>query len=185
MLNQILDEAERRMRTTVDVYQRELAGIRTGRAAPDLVSKIKVDYHGQQMVVEHLARIAVEDARTLAIQPWDAEGVAAISKGIQASDLGVRPNVDGNTIRITLPPLTAERRNELAKVVRGRAEEARIAVRNIRRDQNDAVKRAEKGGECSEDDSRRTRNKLQTVTDGSIEQIDKLTAKKETELTQV
>lgn len=185
MIDDTLKDAKKRMDGAVQAYERDLAGVRTNRASPGLVSNVKVDYHGTEMPLDQIAQITVGDTRMLIVQPWDKTAINMISKAIQASDVGMAPNVDGDIIRLNLPPLTEERRRDIVKMVRQRAEEAKIAVRNVRRDAIDTIRDIEKEGECSQDDSKRAQTRVQTLTDEATASIDKSTSAKEAELMQV
>jgi ribosome recycling factor len=180
-----LKEAEDKMHKAVMVAREELAVIRTGRASPRLVERIDVDYYGSRVPLNQLASISVPEARMLVITPYDRNALGAVGKAIQSSDLGITPSDDGSVIRLTFPPLTQDRRKDLIRVVRERAEEGRVAVRNIRRHVKDELEHAEKQGEMSEDDLRRLEKDLQRLTDRYIAEIDEVTAAKERELLEV
>ncbi len=182
MIKELLDDAKRRMDKSVKAFQAEIAKVRTGRASVALVDSIKVDYYGTTMPLNQMATITVADARLIVIQPWDPSAIGAIEKAIQRSDLGLSPTNDGKVIRIAVPPLTEERRKELVKMVRKMAEEARVAVRNIRRDVLDDLKELKKEGEISEDDFYRAQDQLQKITDQHIEKIDELLEQKEKDI---
>ncbi len=177
-----LDEIKKRMEKSVKAFQSEIARVRTGRASVALLDGIKVDYYGSSMPINQLATITVAEARTIIIQPWDPSAIKAIEKAIQKSDLGLTPIDDGKVIRISIPPLTEERRKELVKVVRKMAEEARVAIRNIRRDILDDLKKMKKNGEISEDDFYRVQDKIQKVTDEHIKKIDEILETKQKEI---
>ncbi len=182
MIKELLDDAKRRMDKSVKTFQAEIAKVRTGRASVALVDSIKVDYYGTTMPLNQMATITVADARLIVIQPWDPSAIGAIEKAIQRSDLGLSPTNDGKVIRIAVPPLTEERRKELVKMVRKMAEEARVAVRNIRRDVLDDLKELKKEGEISEDDFYRAQDQLQKITDEHIEKIDEILEHKEKDI---
>jgi ribosome recycling factor len=178
----ILNDVETRMTGALEAFARELASVRTGRASPALVEGIKVDYYGTPTAIPQMATVAVPDARTLLIQPWDATQLKTIEKALIASDLGLTPSNDGKAIRLTIPALTEERRKQLAKSVGKIAEECRIAVRNIRREANDQLKALVKKTHLSEDDERRGHELIQKATDRFIARVDELLKKKETEI---
>ncbi len=177
-----LDDARKRMDKSVKAFQSEIARVRTGRASVALLDGIKVDYYGSTMPLNQMATITVAEARLIVIQPWDPSAIGAIEKAIQRSDLGLTPVNDGKVIRISIPPLTEERRKELVKMVRKMAEEARVAIRNIRRDILDDLKKMKKEGELAEDDFYRAQDQLQKITDEHIEKIDKILETKEKEI---
>jgi len=181
----ILKEAKARMAKAVEVLAHDLASIRTGRASPALVENIRVDYYGTPTPLKQLATITTPEARLIVIQPWDRSLIKAIEKAIQQSDLGVIPTDDGTVIRIALPPLSEERRRELAKVVRQRVEQGRVAVRNVRRDAHDHLRRLEREHKLSEDEFRRAEQELQRLTDSFIKEVDQLGEAKEEEVLQV
>ncbi len=170
------------MRKTIEVLKHELAGIRTGRASPALLDHVMVDYFGTPTPVQALATITAPEPRLLMIQPWDRRTIALIEKAIQKSDLGLNPSNDGTTIRLTIPQLNDERRRELVKLVQRRLEEARVAVRNARRDAIEALRKEEKEKRLSEDEFKRAQERLQKTTDQFIAQIDELGRQKEREI---
>ena len=182
MIKELLEDAKRRMDKSVKAFQNEIAKVRTGRASVALVDSIKVDYYGSLMPLNQMATITVADARLIVIQPWDPSAIGAIEKAIQRSDLGLSPTNDGKVIRLSVPPLTEERRKELVRLVRKMAEEARVAVRNIRRDTLDDLKELKKEGEISEDDFYRAQDQLQKITDKHISKIDKILEEKEKDI---
>lgn len=185
IVDDVLADARERMRKAVDALRRDLAGIRGGRASPGLVEHIKVEYYGQPTPLNQLASIHVPEARVMTIQPWDRNAVGPIQKAIQQSDLGINPSVDGNLIRLVFPQLTEQRRRELVKLVEKRVEEARVAVRNIRRDEVERFRKAERNKEISTDEAARAQDELQKTTDRFISEIDKLGKEKEAELMEV
>lgn len=185
MPGDIVPEARERMSKAIEALRRDLSAIRTGRASVALVDHVRVDYHGTQLPVNQLASVTVPEPRTLVIQPWDRSALGLIEKAIQKSDLGITPNNDGSVIRLTLPQLNEQRRKELVKQVQKRVEEGRIAVRNIRRDFHDDLRKQEKAHDVSEDQARRLTEQLQKVTDGFISDIDKVGKEKEAELMEV
>ena len=185
MIEDIKQDARTRMHKSIEAFQAELSKIRTGRAHPSLLNHVHVDYYGSDVPIGQAANITVEDARTLAVTPWDKSMVAVIEKAILTSDLGLNPSTAGNVIRVPMPPLTEERRKELVRVVRELAENARVAVRNIRRDANHDLKDLAKDKDISEDDEHRGQDLVQKVTDEAIEEIDSLLQHKEKELMEI
>lgn len=182
MTQKIIQDAEKRMQKGIEVFKQEIAKLRTGRAHPSLLEHIKVDYYGNPTPLNQVANITVADARTINITPWEKKMVQAIEKAIMTSDLGLNPATSGEVIRVPLPALTEERRKELTKVVRNESETARVSIRNVRRDANNAIKEILKKKEITEDDERRSNETIQKLTDKYIAEIDKLLATKETEL---
>jgi ribosome recycling factor len=185
IVDDVLADARNRMRKATDALRKDLASIRGGRPATGLVEHIKVDYYGQPTPINQLASINIPEARLMTIQPWDRNAVGPIQKAIQQSDLGINPSVDGNVIRLVFPQLTEQRRKELVKLVEKRVEEARVAVRNIRRDEVDRFRKAEKNKEISVDEAKLAQEELQKTTDQFISEIDKLGREKEAELMEV
>ena len=173
---------EAKMQKTLDVLSKELAAVRAGRANPAVLDKITVEYYGAPTPLNQVAAISTPDPRTLAVQPWDGSVLKAIEKAIQVSDLGINPQNDGKQIRLNFPPLTEERRKELIKGVSKTGEEAKVALRNIRRDANDAFKKAEKAGEITEDELADLTEKMQKLTDKTIERVDKAVEEKTKEI---
>lgn len=182
MLEEIKKDARIRMTKSLDALRRELAKIRTGRAHPNLLEHVHVDFYGTEVPVGQAANVVAEDARTLAVTAWDKNMVPIIEKAILTSDLGLNPSTAGNVIRIPLPPLTEERRLELGKVVHTEGENAKIAIRNIRRDANHQIKELLREKEISEDDDRRAEADIQQITDLAIQKTDEIVAEKEKEL---
>lgn len=180
-----LKDAERRMQKAVEVLKNEFATVRAGRANPGLLDKIEVEYYGTLTPLNQLANISAPEARLLVIQPWDKSSLTAIERAIMKSDLGLTPGNDGTIIRIPIPQLTEERRQELAKVVRKKAEEGRVSIRNIRRDYNDHLKKAEKSGDISEDEARKMQDEIQKLTDNYIAKVDTALETKEAEIMEV
>ena len=185
MIEDVLADSQDRMKKAVEALQRELASIRTGRARPSLVDHVKVDYYGSTLPLNQVATVAAPEARLLTIQPWDRQALSAIEKAIQKSDLGLTPSNDGHVIRLVIPPLTEERRRELARVVHKKVEEGRVAVRNVRRDSLEHLRRLQKDEHVSEDDERRAQDRLQKITDRFIGEVDRLGQEKEAELLEV
>jgi ribosome recycling factor len=182
MLEPILEDTELSMGDATEALQRDIARIRTGRASSALVEEIPVEYYGSQLPLNQVATIIVPEPRLIVIQPWDKQAIPEIERAIQKSELGITPNNDGTVIRIALPQPTAERRQELAKMVRQRAEEARVAIRNSRRSAQDELRKQQKSSSVSEDDVRRAQADLQKLTDAEIERVDKVLAEKEEEI---
>ena len=182
MIKELLEDAKRRMGKSVETFKKEVARVRTGRASVALLDGIKVDYYGTKMPLNQMATITVQDAHLIVVQPWDLSAIGAIEKAIQRSELGLNPVNDGKVIRISVPPLTEERRKELVKMVRKMAEEARVAVRNVRRDVLDDLKELKKEGEISEDDFYRAQDQLQKITNEFIDKIEKIVEDKEKEI---
>ncbi|MGC4375665.1 ribosome recycling factor [Fictibacillus sp. Mic-4] len=185
MGKQVLSNAEDKMKKGISAFQRELATIRAGRANPSLLDRIQVDYYGAPTPINQLAGITVPEARLLVIQPYDKSALADIEKAIQKSDLGLTPSNDGQVIRITIPPLTEERRKELVKLVKKFAEEAKVALRNVRREANDELKKLEKESEITEDELRRYNDDVQKLTDKYISEVDSIAGAKEKEIMEV
>ncbi|MDT8284475.1 MAG: ribosome recycling factor [Thermovirgaceae bacterium] len=177
-----IKKMKEKMERAVEHLKKELLGIRTGRAHPALVSDIKVDYYGTPTPMSQVGTISTPDARQIIITLWDKTAVKAVEKAIQASSLGINPMVDGENVRLNIPELTGERRVELSKVVKKYAEEARVAVRNLRRDSNDTFRKMEKDGSLSEDSMHDSLDSIQKATDEFIKKIDEITALKEKEI---
>ena len=177
-----LKEMRSRMEKVIEHLKKELQGVRTGRAHPALVEDIKVEYYGTQTPISQLATISIPDARQILISPWDKTAIKTVEKAIQASQLGINPQVDGDNIRLVIPELTGERRVELSKLVRKYAEEARVAVRNIRREGNDIYKKMEKNGDISEDQMHDYIDDVQELTQEFIKKIDEISEMKEKEI---
>lgn len=185
MSSTTLGSIEEKMRKTADGLKKELAAIRTGRATPNLIEHLKVEYAGVTTSLNQVAGISAPEARLLVIQPWDKNSMRGIEKAILASDLGLNPINDGNVIRINIPDLSEERRQELIKVVHKRVEERKIAIRNLRREALDQLKGLEKNKDISQDEHKRTLNQLQKITDSFIADTEQIGRAKETELSQV
>jgi ribosome recycling factor len=185
MINDVLREAESKMKKSVESLRQNLTTIRTGRASPALVEQMPVDAYGSQMPMNQLAGITTPDAKMILIQPYDTSMVKAIEKAIQNSELGINPSNDGRVIRLVLPPLTEERRRDLTKQVKSRVEESKVAVRNIRRDALDDVRKLEHDKSISENDQRRAQEKLQELTDKYIRELDHVGQAKEAEVMEV
>jgi len=185
MPQSVKKNAEDRMEKAVAALKKELATLRAGRATPALLDRVQVEYYGTMTPVNQLASVSTPDPRTLVIQPWDKSSLSAIEKAILKSELGLTPVSDGNVIRLALPPLTEERRTELVKMTKKYGEEAKVAVRNIRRDAIDEIKKLEKSAALSENESRRHQEDIQKTTDKFVAEIDKVLAAKEKEIMEV
>jgi ribosome recycling factor len=185
MIDPILRDAESKMSKSVEHFAIDLASIRTGRANPALIDKVMVPYYGTATPLNQLAQISAPEPRLLVVQVYDKSQIAAIEKALRAGEMGLNPASDGQIIRVPIPPLTEERRREFVKLVRQKAEEARVAIRNIRRDEIHRVDQAQKNGEIAEDDSKRAHARLQKLTEGQIEKVDAIAARKEAEVMEV
>ncbi|MBA4547415.1 ribosome recycling factor [Thermoactinomyces intermedius] len=184
-MDEVKKQAQEKMEKALQVLKKDLISIRAGRANPSLLDKVVVEYYGSEMPVNQVANISTPDPRTLLIQPWDKSVLPEIERGILKSELGLNPNNDGSVIRITIPALTEERRNELVKLVRKTGEDAKVAIRNIRRDANDTLKKMEKNGEIPEDTLRRGQDEVQKLTDQYIKKVDDVVADKEKEILEI
>lgn len=182
MLDEIKKDTQARMQKSVDALRHDLTKVRTGRASPALVEHLKVNYYGSDMPLSQVATVNVTDARTLTITPWEKQMVSPVEKAILASDLGLNPNTAGTVIRINLPVLTEERRRELSRHVHGEGENAKVAIRNIRRDANQQVKELLKDKQITEDEERRSEDDIQKLTDKAIKDVDEVVKAKEQEL---
>ncbi len=185
MADNVLQEAEERMQKSVDATAREMGRVRTGKASPSLLDGIKVDYYTNMVPINQAATISVPEPRMIVIQPWEKKMVPEIVKTIMRSDLGLNPVAEGNIIRLPIPPLTEDRRKELVKQVKNSIEEGRVAIRNIRRDANEQLKKAEKAKEISEDEMHRTTDKIQKLTDDHIKKLEEILEHKEKEIMEV
>lgn len=185
MEKQLKAKTTDRMQHTIDVLKKEFASVRTGRASLALLDGIKVDYYGTPTPLQQLATLSTPDSRQILIQPWEQKIIPDIEKAIMKSDLGLTPANDGKSIRLIIPQLTEERRKDLVKVVKKKAEEARVAIRNIRRDANEELKKLEKEKHLSEDDAKRAHDEIQKLTDSFIKKVDELLAHKEKEIMEV
>lgn len=185
MYNDIIKNLDEKMEKTINSYQEELNGVRAGRANPKLLDRISIDYYGTQSPINQIAGVSAPEPRLLVIQPYDVSILGEIEKAIMNSDIGINPSNDGKIIRLAIPQLTEERRKELAKLVKKYAENAKIAIRNQRRDANDAIKKLLKDKEITEDESKIAEGKVQDTTDKKVKEIDNLTAIKEKELMDV
>jgi len=182
MMQELLKDAEKRMKKAVEVLKEEFKGLRTGRASTVLVEDIKVDYYGSTMTIKQIAQISVPESNQIVIQPWDVSVVPNVEKAIRESDLGVQPQRDGNIIRVILPPLTEERRKELVRKAGKMAEQARIAIRNVRHEVMKSLEALKKEGGYSEDDIKRAKEELQKITDKFVKEVDSLLKAKEEEI---
>lgn len=185
MINEILEEAKEKMEATLSVFENDLQGIRGNRASTALVDRLMVDYYGQPTELRKLANISTPEALTIQISPFDPSAVKAIESAIQQANVGANPNTDGNIIRLNMPSLTRERRQELVKVLGKRTEDARVSIRNIRRSANDDIKEFEKEKEISEDDAKRAQDRIQEMTDDYVKKIDEMSKHKEKDILEV
>lgn len=181
----VLDDGKKRMAGAIGALDKEFGKLRTGRATTALVDSIQVDYYGTPTPISQLSSVSVPDSKTITIQPWDKGAFGAVEKAIQTSDLGLNPVNDGKIIRISIPPLTEERRKELVRVAKKYTEDAKIAIRNVRRDMNDALKKMEKDKDISEDDLRRGEGDVQKMTDEYVKKADEVLAAKEKEILEI
>lgn len=185
MSNEIVTTADQRMARAVEAMERDFQGLRTGRASTSLVERIHVDFYGIETPLNQLAGISVPDAHQIVIQPWDRSVLGAIEKAILKSDIGLMPNVDGTVVRLNIPALTEERRRDIVKVVHRRMEEAKVEIRNVRRDAADQLKKLERDGEVGSDDAHRLLDAIQKTTDRYIGEVDRLSGAKEQEVLEV
>jgi ribosome recycling factor len=185
MQDKIITDTERRMQKSVESVTHDLAGIRSGKATPGLLDSVRVEAYGQKMPLNQMASISVPDPKSLVVQPWDKSIIGDVVKAIQMAELGFNPQVEGNIVRIPVPPLSEERRRELAKLCKKIAEEGKVAIRNVRRDANDQLKKAEKDKQISEDQQHRSMDKIQELTDKFIKNVDELVEAKEKEIMSV
>lgn len=179
---EIKKNADQKMQKSIETLKANLAKVRTGRAHTGLLDHIQVDYYGSPTQISQVANLTLLDARTIGVQPWEKKMIAVIEKAIRESDLGLNPSTQGDLIRVPTPPLTEERRKEFVKLVKGEGEDSKVAIRNIRRDANEALKKLLKDKACSEDDERRAQDEVQKLTDKFVAEVDKLIAEKEKEL---
>ena len=184
-MKEVLSSAEQRMKKSISNLEEEFNGLRTGRASASLFDRIRVDYYGTPTPLNQVANISVPEARLIVIQPWDKGVIGDIEKAIQKSELSLNPSNDGKVIRLSIPPLTEERRKELVKMAKNIAEQSRVAIRNIRRDANDELKKLTKDGDLSEDEEKRGTDEIQKTTDRFIENINSVLEKKEKEIMEV
>ena len=184
-ITEVLSDADARMGKAVKATRRELSSLRSGRASPSLLDNVTVDYYGVSSPLNQLASISAPEARLLVVQPWDKASLQSIEKSLMSSDLGLNPSNDGNVVRVPIPPLTQERREELVRVLRRKVEEGRVAVRNIRRDYLEELRDLERNKATSQDEVRRAQEQLQRITDAHIDQIEQLSSAKEVEILEV
>jgi ribosome recycling factor len=185
MSHEIVAQADQKMARAVEALERDLQGIRTGRASTSLVERIHVDYYGTQTPLNQLAGISVPEPHQIVIQPWDRSVLGAIERAITKSDIGLTPNVDGTVVRLNIPALTEERRHDLVRQVHKRMEDARVEIRNVRRDGADQLKKLQKDGEVGADEERRLMEELQKTTDRQVAEVDRVGAAKEQEVLEV
>jgi ribosome recycling factor len=185
MIDPVLRDAETKMAKSAEHFASELSTIRTGRANPALIDRVMVPYYGTPTPLNQLAQISAPEARLLVVQVYDKSQIGAIEKALRSGDQGLNPASDGQVIRVPIPPLTEERRREYVKLVRQKAEEARVAIRNVRRDEIHRVDQMQKQGEIAEDDSKRAHARLQKITESQIEKVDALAGRKESEVMEV
>jgi ribosome recycling factor len=185
MIRELVADGRRRMESAIETLRHEFNAVRTGRASAGLLDRVHVDYYGTKTPLKQLGNVATPDARTLSITVYDKGAVNSVVRAIQESDLALTPNTDGNVIRLSIPPLTAERRQELVRMVKGMAEESRVAIRNVRRDIMQDLKDLKKEGEVSEDDEHRAEDEVQKLTDSFIEKVNEVVHHKEAEILEV
>ncbi|MCD6351102.1 MAG: ribosome recycling factor [Armatimonadetes bacterium] len=181
-VEQVIEEAERKMKLSVEAVEREMAGVRTGRASPALLESVRVEYYGSQLPINQVATVSVPEPRLIVVAPWDANALPAIERAILTSDLGLTPQNDGKVIRLQVPPLTEERRKELVRLVGRMAEDGRVAIRNLRRDANEKLEKMEKAGTISEDERDQGKKRVQELTDKYVEQVDAVLERKTEEI---
>ena len=182
---QVLGDVDTRMDRTLDAFRRDLSQLRTGRATPSLIENVSVDYYGSATPLKQIASISAPNARAILIQPWDKGSMREIEKALQRSEMGFNPSNDGNVITVPIPPLTNERRQEMVKLLRRKAEDGKVSLRNVRRDGLETIRKLEKDKAISQDENRRAQDQLQKVTDGHTRQIDETASAKEAEILQV
>ena len=185
MLQEVLDTAKEKMKKSCDVYERDMMGLRAGRANPKLLDRIMVDYYGTPTPIPQVGNISSPEPRLLVISPWDPKLIPLIEKAIQKSDLGLNPSNDGKIIRLVFPELNEERRRDLTKVASKGAEETKVAIRSIRRDAIEQIKKLKKNGDITEDDQRDAEEDMQKLTDKAVKEVDEIFAKKEKEIMEV
>ena len=185
MVAEIIQEAEQKMKSSIDHLFHELGKLRTGQASVALLDDLMVDYYGNPTPLKQVATLGSPDSSTLTVQPWEASILKDIEKAIQASDLGLTPNNDGKVIRLTIPPLTNERRQQLVKLVKKQSEECKVSIRNVRRDINEKLKQSEKKNDISEDESRKGQDDTQKITDKFVAEVDKIIQAKEKDILEV
>ena len=185
MPSEIIKDAEAKMKSSIEHLHRELGKLRTGQASVALLDDLMVDYYGNPTPLKQVATLGAPDSQTLTVQPWEATILKDIEKAIQSSDLGLTPNNDGKVIRLAIPPLTNERRQQLVKLMKKQSEESKVAIRNIRRDINEKLKQSEKKHDISEDESRKGREEAQKITDKFVSEVDRIVQKKEKDILEV
>jgi ribosome recycling factor len=185
ILDELFQKTEDHMKKTLEMLMQELSGIRTGKASPALLDSLRVNYYGSMVPVKQVANVSVPDPRMITIQPWDRGLVPEIEKAIRASELGLNPQNDGGLIRLPIPPLTEERRKDLVKVVKRIGEDSKVAMRNVRRDANDKIKKLEKEHELSEDDMRDKQDEIQKLTDQFVHRVEEAVTSKEKEILEI
>jgi len=179
---EVKKSADQRMQKSIETLKADLAKVRTGRAHPGMLDHVTVEYYGNPTALTQVANVTLIDSRTLGVQPWEKKMISVVEKAIREADLGLNPSTQGDVIRVPTPPLTEERRREMVKLVKTEAEDAKIAIRNIRRDANEQLKRLLKDKACSEDDERRAQDEVQKLTDKFVLEVDKLVVDKEKEV---
>ncbi|MFW5684098.1 MAG: ribosome recycling factor [Spirochaetota bacterium] len=184
-MDKVIKQTEEKMKKSLSALEEEFNTLRTGRASPALFDKIRVEYYGNPTPLNQVATISAPEARLVVIQPWDKTIIGEIEKAIQKSELSVNPSNDGKVIRISIPPLTEERRKEFVKIAKNMAEQSRVSIRNVRRDANDELKKAEKDGEISEDELKRAEDEVQKLTDTYVEQVNEMLDAKEKEILEI
>jgi ribosome recycling factor len=185
VLEELFNKTEEHMKKSLEMLTQELGGIRTGKASPALLDSLRVNYYGSMVPVKQIANVAVPDPRLITIQPWDRGLIQEIEKAIRTSELGLNPQNDGGVIRLPIPPLTEERRKDLVKVVKRIGEDSKVAIRNVRRDANDRIKKLEKEHDLSEDDMRHKQDAIQKLTDSFVHKIDEAVTAKEKEILEI
>jgi len=185
MSDAVFSECQQKMKNSVDAVKREFSKLRAGKATPALLEGILVDAYGSQSPINQVGTVGAPEPRLLVVQPWDKSLIGAIERSIQASDLGLNPSNDGQVIRVPIPALTEERRKDIVKVAKGYAEDGRVAVRNARRDANDALKKKQKSGDITEDEEKKAHQRIQELTDKAVQEIDGILATKEQEILEI
>ncbi len=185
MSDAVFQDCEEKMQNAIEAMRREFAKLRTGKATPALLEGLRVDAYGSQTPINQVGTVGAPEPRLLVVQPWDKGLIGAIEKAIQSSDLGLNPMNDGQVVRVPIPALTEERRRDLVKICKGYGEDGRVAVRNARRDANDSLKKGQKAGDLTEDDEKRGHDKVQTLTDKFVKEIDDLVGTKEQEILEI
>jgi ribosome recycling factor len=185
VLDELYAKTEEHMKKSLEMLTQELGGIRTGKASPVLLDSLRVNYYGSMVPVKQIANVAVPDPRMITIQPWDRALIQEIEKAIRASELGLNPQNDGGLIRLPIPPLTEERRKDLVKVIKRIGEDSKVAIRNVRRDANDRLKKLEKEHDLSEDDTRHKHDAIQKLTDSFVHKVDEAVAAKEKDILEI